>query len=78
MCLAVPVQLVEIQDGNTGVFKIGEEKNTVNLSLLDGAVVGDYILIHAGFAIEKLNETEAAETLALLGEISEAGNEGEA
>lgn len=66
MCLAVPVRLKEKKSGEIGVFEYGGVLRDVNLMLLEEISVGDYILVHAGFAIEKLNEEEAEETLSLM------------
>lgn len=72
MCLAVPVRLVEVEDADTGIFEIDGARNTVSLALVDGARVGDYVLIHAGFAIQKIDEEEARKTLEMFREIDEA------
>lgn len=70
VCLAVPVRIVEIQPGDVGVFEIEGALNEVRLSLLDDVLVGDYVLVHAGFAIEKLDEEDALKTLAMFDEIA--------
>lgn len=68
MCLAIPMKLVKI-DGLNGVVNSGGLKKDVNLSLLKGARVGDYLLIHAGFAIERIKPKEAEKTLKVIREI---------
>ena len=73
MCLAVPMKLVEIGD-DTGIAELGGVTREVNLGLLEGINIGDYIIVHAGFAIQKLDKEQAEETLDLLREL--AGNEG--
>lgn len=70
VCLAVPVRIVEVQPGDVGVFEIEGALNEVSLSLLDDVLVGDYVLVHAGFAIEKLDEEDALKTLAMFDEIA--------
>ncbi|HDN85200.1 MAG TPA: HypC/HybG/HupF family hydrogenase formation chaperone [Candidatus Aerophobetes bacterium] len=65
MCLAIPVKLTSIE-GNIGWVEIGGIKRKVSLVLLPDAQVGDYILIHAGFAISKVEEKEAQELFDLL------------
>ena len=72
MCLAIPGQIVEIVDAGNRLAKVdvaGVQRN-VNVGLLDsdgdGAQPGDWVLIHVGFAISKVDEEEAAATLALL------------
>ena len=76
MCLAIPGKVIEI-DKNKEHAKIdyGDgTKRKANISLVD-VKVGDYILVHAGFAIEVLNEKEAQETLELFREILSAEEE---
>lgn len=65
MCLAVPAKIVALQDENHAEIDYGDGvRRTVNVSLVD-ARVGDYVLVHAGFAIQVLDEEEAKETLRL-------------
>ncbi len=69
MCLAVPLELTEILDSRTAVARSGEVSLEVDVSLLRDPVPGDFVIVHAGFAIEKLDEDEASETLALFDEL---------
>ncbi|MHA1833524.1 MAG: HypC/HybG/HupF family hydrogenase formation chaperone [Candidatus Baldrarchaeia archaeon] len=71
MCLAVPAKVLEIK-GDRGVVDFGGIRREVNLSLIDDVKVGDYVLIHVGFAIQKLERKEAEEILKLWREVSEA------
>lgn len=66
MCLAVPCKVVEMKSENIAVVDIGGVKKEVYTELIDNVKVGDYVLLHAGFAIQKLDEEEAKETLYLL------------
>ncbi len=66
MCLAVPVRLKEKRSDSLGVFEYAGVMKDVNLQLLDDVSAGDYILVHAGFAIERLDEAAAEETLSLM------------
>ena len=68
MCLAVPMELVEV-DGARGVAESRGVRAQVRLDLVEGAQVGRFVLIHAGYAIQLLDAAEAAETLALLHEL---------
>lgn len=68
MCLAIPGRLISI-NGETGVVESGGVKREVGLQLVPDARVGDYVLLHAGFAIQVVDEKEATETLALLEEL---------
>ena len=63
MCLAVPAR-VETIEGEMGSVCIGGNRIRANLSLIEGPKVGDYVLVHAGFAIAKYTPEEAAESLA--------------
>ncbi len=69
MCLAVPVQITEIE-GSEALVEIGGVKRRVGLTLTPEARVGQYVLIHAGYAISVLDEDEARETLNLLEEMA--------
>jgi len=71
MCLAVPAKVLEIK-GDRGVVDFGGIRREVSLSLIDDVKVGDYVLIHVGFAIQKLERKEAEEILKLWQEVSEA------
>ncbi len=72
MCLGIPMQLVE-RDGNDGVAEAGGIRKNVRLDLIEDVCIGDYILIHAGYAIERLDEREALETLELIKKVYRAG-----
>ena len=69
MCLAVPVQVVSIQ-GSEAEVEIGGVKRRVSIMLTPEAKVGDYVLLHTGYAINVIDEAEAQETLKLLEEIA--------
>ena len=72
MCLAIPMQLVERDEG-LGTVEIDGVRREVSLMLLDDARVGEYVLIHAGFAIGRVDEAEAKETLELLRQLGDVG-----
>jgi hydrogenase expression/formation protein HypC len=71
MCLAIPGRVVEIvgEAGDIAKVEVGGVRRNINVALLDGVGVGDYVLIHVGFALSKIDEHEAAETLRLLEEL---------
>ena len=73
MCLAVPLKIISIK-GKMGIGELGRVKKKINLMLLDKVRVGDYVLLHAGFAINKFETKEAEELLQLLREISEVSD----
>lgn len=71
MCLAVPMQVTSIV-GDTMIAEIDGVRREASLMMLSEKVeVGDYVLIHAGFAISRLDEQEALETLAIMRECLE-------
>lgn len=75
MCLAIPGKIVEIVDEENSIAKVevGGVKRNINIGMLakEEARVGDYVLIHVGFAMSKVDEQEAQETLRVLKEIGE-------
>ena len=68
MCLGIPMKIVEI-NGEEGFVESGGLKRKANLSFIKSPKKGEYVLIHAGFAIEKIKEKEAQKTLKALREI---------
>jgi hydrogenase expression/formation protein HypC len=70
MCWAVPAKIVEIT-GQSGKVELAGMVRQVGLQLLESPRLGDYVLVHAGFAIQKVDEKEALETLQLWREILE-------
>jgi len=69
MCLAVPSKIVKIED-NMATVDVGGVQRTASLLLLEAPKVGDYVIVHAGFAINNINEEDALETLRLIREAS--------
>ncbi|TRZ55459.1 MAG: HypC/HybG/HupF family hydrogenase formation chaperone [Rhodocyclaceae bacterium] len=69
MCLALPAQVVEISGNDLGVVDLGGVRKEVSLALIDDVAVGDYVIIHVGYALTKLDPEEAAKTLALFEEM---------
>lgn len=65
MCLAIPAKVISVE-GASALVTIEDVEYTASLLLLDGVHPGDYIMLHAGFAIEKVDPEYAAETLQLL------------
>ena len=72
MCLGIPAKIVEIDNAKQGKVDYLGTKVRANLSLLENPKIGDWVILHAGFAISHLDENEAAETLQLLKEMTEA------
>lgn len=79
MCLAIPGKIVEIVDEENSIAKVevGGVRRNVNVGMLDReeATVGNYVLIHVGFAMTKIDEQEAMETLRVLEEIGQYQDE---
>ena len=71
MCLAVPGKITEI-NGETARVDIEGVTREANISLLPDVKTGDYVIVHAGFAIERYDEADAKETLRLLRELADA------
>ena len=71
MCLAVPAKILSI-NGDIAVIELGGTQREASLMLLENPSVGDWVILHAGFAIEKLSEEDAQQTFALLRDIMES------
>ena len=67
MCLAIPSKITRIEN-NMATIDVDGVKREASLLLLEDAEIGDYVIVHAGFAIHKIDETAAIETLNLLKE----------
>jgi hydrogenase expression/formation protein HypC len=71
MCLAIPARVAELLDNDNAVVELGGVRKEISLALVDGVSVGDYVIVHVGYALSRLDPDEAAITLALFAEISE-------
>jgi hydrogenase expression/formation protein HypC len=77
MCLAVPAEVVELQ-GNLALVDFGGVRRRIAVSLVPSVQLGDYVLVHAGMAIEIIDLEEAERTLALIREVLQAEEAGRA
>ena len=68
MCLAIPVRLERIDSAEKGVASVGGILREVDITLVDDLSVGDYVILHVGFALSKLDEGQAQETLRMMTE----------
>ncbi len=68
MCLAIPAKITKI-DNSMGTIDMEGTQREVSLLLLEDAKIGDYVIVHAGFAIHKIDEAEAKESLKVLREL---------
>ena len=71
MCLAIPAQVVELREGDNAVVDLAGVRKEISLALVDRVAVGDYVIVHVGYALNKLDPEEAAKTLALFAEIGQ-------
>lgn len=72
MCLAIPARVVEMTDDDTAIVDVGGVRKDVSLALVEDVQIGDYVIVHVGFALNKLNPEEAEATLALFAEMGAA------
>jgi hydrogenase expression/formation protein HypC len=70
MCLAIPMKIAQVGVDGLGIAALEGAQHEVDLSLIGPVLVGDYVIVHAGYAIEKLDEAEAVERLALFKELA--------
>ena len=70
MCLSIPAR-VESIDGEMAVVNVGGVQYNASLQMVEDVGIGDYVLLHTGFAIQKISEEEARETLALFKELED-------
>ena len=75
MCLALPAQIVALDAANNmATASVGNVKVEVSLALVDDVALGDYVLVHVGYALNKIDEDEALKTLALFAEAGLTSN----
>lgn len=70
MCLAIPARVAEILENDNAMIEVGGVRKEISLVLVDGVSVGDYVIVHVGYALNRLDPEEAEKTLALFAEIS--------
>ena len=70
MCLAIPARVVELPSTDTAIVDLSGVRKEISLALVDGVNIGDYVIVHVGFALNKLDTDEAEKTLALFAEMS--------
>lgn len=69
MCLAIPARIEEISDAENAMVNLGGVRKQISLALVEDIAVGDYVIVHVGFALQKLDQDEAEHTLALFAEL---------
>jgi hydrogenase expression/formation protein HypC len=65
MCLAIPARVVELRAGDQATIDLGGVRKEISLALVEGVAPGDYVIVHVGYALQKVDPEEAARTLAL-------------
>lgn len=75
MCLAIPVKVVELLPDDMARVDAGGVRKEISLALVDGVGVGDYVILHVGYALNKLDPQEAAKTLKLFAEMADLPQE---
>jgi len=65
MCLAVPARVIELLEGEDALIDLGGVRKRISLALVEDVAPGDYVIVHVGYALQKLDPDEAEQTLAL-------------
>lgn len=65
MCLAIPARVIEMQDADSALIDVGGVRKRISMALVDDVAPGDYVIVHVGYALAKLDPEEAERTLAL-------------
>jgi len=73
MCLAIPARVVQVLDGEMAVVDLGGVKKEISLALVDGVAEGDYVIVHVGYALNKLDPEEAEKTLQMFAQLAQEG-----
>ena len=71
MCLAIPAQVVELRDNDMAVVDLAGVRKEISLALVDKVLIGDYVIVHVGYALNKLDPDEAEKTLAMFAELGQ-------
>ncbi|MBX9894514.1 MAG: HypC/HybG/HupF family hydrogenase formation chaperone [Nitrosomonas sp.] len=74
MCLAIPAYIEQLTGENYAIVNMSGIRKEISLELVDNAAPGDYVVVHAGFALQKLDPIEAQLTLAMFAEMSDPNN----
>ncbi len=74
MCLAMPSKVVDVLDNDMAIIELGGVKKTISLGLVEDVTPGDYVIVHVGYALSKIDEDEALKTIALFEEMTKSGS----
>jgi hydrogenase expression/formation protein HypC len=72
MCLALPCRIVEMLDDDKAMIDVSGMRKEISLALVEGVGIGDYVIVHVGYALTRLDPEEADKTLALFAELGDA------
>lgn len=75
MCLAIPARIVEIQDDANAIVDLGGVRKEISIALVEDVQVDDYVIVHVGYALNKIDPEEAQKTLQLFAEMGEAAGD---
>jgi hydrogenase expression/formation protein HypC len=78
MCLAIPTRLIELRPGALALVELGGIRKEISVALVPDAVVGDYVIVHVGHAIGRIDPEEAQRTLAMFGTLAQLAATNEA
>lgn len=71
MCLAIPARVVELRDNDQALVDLGGIRKEISLALVSGAQIGDYVIVHVGYALGLIDPEEARRTLEMFNELSQ-------
>lgn len=72
MCLAIPVKVIALHDDESATVDLGGVHKVVSIALLEEVLIGDFVILHAGFALTRLDPDEAERTLTLIADMESA------
>ncbi|VVC75532.1 Hydrogenase-2 operon protein HybG [Aquicella siphonis] len=75
MCLALPAQVIELLEDQRAIVSLGGVRKEISTSLLETVSAGEYVIIHVGYALTRLDEQEAQKTLQLFADLFQEGND---
>lgn len=75
MCLAIPCKVCELKDNDAAIIEVGGIRKEISLALVEDVAVGDYVIVHVGYALTRLDPEEAEKTLQTFAELGELNDE---